>query len=117
MPSTTRDRFASDHVIFAKPRDDLANHREHSARTNKKAPFKGLDLHNAFMDLLAERVGFEPTVRETRTLDFESSAFDHSATFPDSVSYLHRAVAQGSGRVYQSAFRSETRALKFPKDV
>ncbi|MEN3365333.1 MAG: hypothetical protein V7606_2607 [Burkholderiales bacterium] len=35
--------------------------------------------------ILAERVGFEPTVRQRRTLDFESSAFDHSATFPDSV--------------------------------
>jgi hypothetical protein len=34
---------------------------------------------------LAERVGFEPTVRQRRTLDFESSAFDHSATFPASV--------------------------------
>ena len=33
--------------------------------------------------VLAERVGFEPTVRETRTPDFESGAFDHSATFPE----------------------------------
>ena len=32
--------------------------------------------------LLAERVGFEPTVRENRTLDFESSSFDHSDTSP-----------------------------------
>jgi hypothetical protein len=31
---------------------------------------------------LAERVGFEPTVRENRTPDFESGTFDHSATFP-----------------------------------
>ncbi len=33
---------------------------------------------------LAERVGFEPTVRYNRTPDFESGAFDHSATFPSS---------------------------------
>src|SRR5690606_4685938 len=33
---------------------------------------------------LAERVGFEPTVPETGTPDFESGAFDHSATFPGS---------------------------------
>ena len=33
-------------------------------------------------DLLAERVGFEPTVRETRTPDFESGPFDHSGTSP-----------------------------------
>ena len=32
---------------------------------------------------MAERVGFEPTVRENRTLDFESSSFDHSDTSPD----------------------------------
>jgi hypothetical protein len=31
---------------------------------------------------LAEREGFEPSIRENRILDFESSAFDHSATFP-----------------------------------
>ncbi|MEA3121859.1 MAG: hypothetical protein QOH33_1417 [Paraburkholderia sp.] len=34
------------------------------------------------IDILAERVGFEPTVRYNRTPDFESGAFDHSATFP-----------------------------------
>ena len=33
--------------------------------------------------ILAEREGFEPSVRETRTPDFESGAFDHSATFPE----------------------------------
>ncbi len=31
---------------------------------------------------MAERVGFEPTVRVHRTLDFESSPFDHSGTSP-----------------------------------
>ncbi len=31
---------------------------------------------------LAERVGFEPTVRGYRTPDFESGTFDHSATSP-----------------------------------
>ncbi len=31
---------------------------------------------------LAERVGFEPTVRENRTPDFESGPFDHSGTSP-----------------------------------
>ena len=32
--------------------------------------------------ILAERVGFEPTIRYNRIPDFESGAFDHSATFP-----------------------------------
>ena len=31
---------------------------------------------------MAERVGFEPTIPETGMPDFESGAFDHSATFP-----------------------------------
>ena len=31
---------------------------------------------------LAEREGFEPSIRYNRIPDFESGAFDHSATFP-----------------------------------
>ena len=31
---------------------------------------------------MAERVGFEPTVRGYRTPDFESGSFDHSDTSP-----------------------------------
>ena len=31
---------------------------------------------------LAEREGFEPSIRGYRIPDFESGAFDHSATFP-----------------------------------
>ena len=31
---------------------------------------------------MAEREGFEPSLRETRKPDFESGAFDHSATSP-----------------------------------
>ena len=37
---------------------------------------------------MAERVGFEPTVRENRTPDFESGTFDHSATSPLEVVIL-----------------------------
>ena len=33
-------------------------------------------------DCLAERVGFEPTIRFWRILTFQASAFDHSATAP-----------------------------------
>jgi len=33
-------------------------------------------------DRLAEREGFEPSIRETRIPDFESGAFDHSAISP-----------------------------------
>jgi hypothetical protein len=31
---------------------------------------------------VAERVGFEPTLPQNGKPDFESGAFDHSATFP-----------------------------------
>lgn len=34
--------------------------------------------------MLAEGVGFEPTIRNYRIPDFESGAFDHSATLPHS---------------------------------
>ena len=34
---------------------------------------------------LAEQEGFEPSIRETRIPDFESGAFDHSATSPEIV--------------------------------
>ena len=37
---------------------------------------------NGAFRILAERVGFEPTVRENRTPDFESGPFDHSGTSP-----------------------------------
>ena len=32
--------------------------------------------------ILAEREGFEPSIRYSRTPDFESGTFNHSATFP-----------------------------------
>ena len=34
---------------------------------------------------MAEREGFEPSVQTSCTTDFESAAFDHSATFPSCV--------------------------------
>jgi hypothetical protein len=42
--------------------------------------------------VLAEQVGFEPTVRHNRTPDFESGAFDHSATAPEFGSRGAKAV-------------------------
>jgi hypothetical protein len=41
---------------------------------------------------MAEGVGFEPTVRINRTLDFESSPFDHSG-IPPRASLAARSVA------------------------
>src|SRR5215471_5713740 len=61
---------------------DKAEHRKHARKNeNPKAkPRKPHDLRG--FSILAERVGFEPTVRENRTPDFESGTFDHSATSP-----------------------------------
>ncbi len=49
----------------------------HPHQQKQKKPLAGLFL------FLAERVGFEPTVRYKRTPDFESGTFDHSATSPE----------------------------------
>ena len=50
----------------------------HSARKTK-GPIKGPLI------FLAEKAGFEPAVRYKRTLAFQASALNHSATSPDSV--------------------------------
>lgn len=51
-------------------------------------------LEGLALAYLAERVGFEPTVRGYRTPDFESGTFDHSATSPwlDSVTVISHLV-------------------------
>jgi hypothetical protein len=48
--------------------------------------------------VLAEQVGFEPTVRHNRTPDFESGAFDHSATAPEFGSRGAKAVIVAEAR-------------------
>jgi hypothetical protein len=48
----------------------------HPLRQIRKTPLSGR------FSYLAERVGFEPTLRHNRKPDFESGAFDHSATSP-----------------------------------
>ena len=47
----------------------------------EKSEFQILKIKQA-IDLIAERQGFEPWIRGYRIPDFESGAFDHSATFP-----------------------------------
>ena len=47
-------------------------------------------------EILAERVGFEPTVRGYRTPDFESGTFDHSATSPGPCSGLALLLLRGA---------------------
>ena len=59
----------------------------HPNHQKQKYPTRG---HFCF---LAEGVGFEPTVRINRTLDFESSPFDHSGIPPRAIiaGIAHRA--------------------------
>ena len=45
-------------------------------------PFYALKLCKSKYLAVAERVGFEPTIRFWRILTFQASAFDHSATAP-----------------------------------
>jgi hypothetical protein len=54
----------------------------------KKPAFAGSFEWSQLLDFMAEREGFEPSIRYNRILDFESSAFDHSATFPASVDFM-----------------------------
>ncbi len=49
---------------------------------------------------MAEREGFEPSVRENRTPDFESGTIDHSAISPlDEIvaNYLHKGHVEAFG--------------------
>ena len=39
--------------------------------------------------MLAEREGFEPSIRFCRILTFQASAFDHSATAPAAPGRVH----------------------------
>ncbi len=55
--------------------------------------------------ILAERVGFEPTVRYNRTPDFESGAFDLSATFPSTASPFCRS-RPGEAKIIEQLFPS-----------
>ena len=51
---------------------------------------------------LAEREGFEPSIRFWRILTFQASAFDHSATAPHA---LDRAALEGVGAIGKVARR------------
>jgi hypothetical protein len=61
-------------------------------RSNEKAR-TGRAFKSLIYKALAEREGFEPSVRGYRTPDFESGTFDHSATSPDSVRVKPAIVA------------------------
>ena len=48
---------------------------------------------------MAERVGFEPTLRRNRKPDFESGAFDHSATSPERARMIRGGRCRDNLRV------------------
>ena len=69
---------------------------------------------------LAEREGFEPSIRRRRIPDFESGAFDHSATSPDSCStgLISGAVLGSSlGLARPGGCILATAGLHFPTDL
>ena len=59
------------------------------------------------IEMLAEREGFEPSIRFWRILTFQASAFDHSATAPHALEgqrpSLGRAEAQALALTWQNA--------------
>ena len=62
-----------------------------SLSANKKPPRCGGSL-------LAEREGFEPSLRYERKHDFESCAFNHSATSPNLLTHAHLSGISGAPR-------------------
>ena len=54
------------------------------------------------LDILAEQEGFEPSIRETRIPDFESGAFDHSATAPGLMVSLWCEAQDSNPRALQA---------------
>ena len=70
-------------------------HTTHFPRNKKRPPGRLL--------FLAERVGFEPTLRHNRKPDFESGAFDHSATSPEMSA--PGLVAVHAGALFASSLR------------
>ncbi len=68
----------------------------HHTHKNRKRP------RGAFL-FLAEREGFEPSLRHNRKPDFESGAIDHSATSPKPVA--SGAVGTPPGALFASSLR------------
>ncbi len=54
-------------------------------RANADVPAMGRSMSDRFAGWLAEREGFEPSIRFWRILTFQASAFDHSATAPHAL--------------------------------
>lgn len=58
---------------------------------NKSSTLTKKKPRSAGFFVLAEQEGFEPSIRYNRIPDFESGAFDHSATFPLEAHYYIEA--------------------------
>ena len=54
---------------------------------------------------MAEKVGFEPTEQQSRSIDFESIAFDHSATSPHGKTlYTFFSPLPTASKIFYSVF-------------
>ena len=60
----------------------VTNASEHTVKEINYNSMGSKQLQTIMDEGLAERVGFEPTIRFWRILTFQASAFDHSATAP-----------------------------------
>ena len=54
---------------------------------------------------MAEREGFEPSIRFCRILTFQASAFDHSATAPHVLEGAHLGACAAAGKVAATSTR------------
>ena len=72
-------------VVASMEMDHLARAFEHTVvkHIGRNCPEKYIaNIFRMLCTILAERAGFEPAVRSYRTLAFQASAFDRSATSP-----------------------------------
>ena len=63
----------------------VTNAREHTVKEINYNSMGSEQLRTIMNEGVAERVGFEPTIRFWRILTFQASAFDHSATAPHAL--------------------------------
>ena len=83
-------------LVFA---DHLKYDRNEGFRTPKTSSvFKALAGFQAGKMVMAEREGFEPSIRFCRILTFQASAFDHSATAPHTLEMARLAGEIAAGK-------------------
>jgi hypothetical protein len=100
---------ADQRLIFSNPA--VSEVRSPSAKRRGSWGFSGLARPISLVcdEMMAERVGFEPTIRGYRIHTFQACAFDHSATAPHAMSGTRPSRA---GRLAQGVAAWQDRAME-----